>query len=89
MTKTFKTLFVGLVFLYLYAPIAVLVVNSFNASRFSTIWGGWSLKWYAELFGDVTPDTEKTLKVKLHYWRDGVVKHREFPQDSALDLTGK
>jgi len=44
---------------------------------------------YAELFGEVAPGVEKTLKVKLHYWRDGVVKHLEFPQDSALDLTGK
>ena len=41
---------------------------------------------YAELFGDAATGGEKTLKVKLHYWRDGVVKYREFPQDSALDL---
>jgi len=39
---------------------------------------------YAELFG-----AEDTLKVNLHYWRDGVVKYIEFPQDSALDLTGR
>ena len=44
---------------------------------------------YAELFGDVAPGEEKTLKVKLHYWRDCVVKFVEFPQDSALDLTGE
>ena len=42
---------------------------------------------YAELFGDVAPGAEKTLKVKLHYWRDGAVKYLEFPRDSALDLT--
>ena len=44
---------------------------------------------YAELFGDMPPGAEKTLKVKLHYWRDGVVKYLEFPQDSPLDLTGR
>jgi hypothetical protein len=44
---------------------------------------------YAELFGEVAPGAEKTLKVKLHYWRDGVVKYLEFPQDAALDLTGR
>ena len=44
---------------------------------------------YAELFGDVAPGAKKTLKVKLHYWRDGVVKYLELPQDSALDLTGR
>jgi len=44
---------------------------------------------YAELFGEAAPGGEKTLKVKLHYWRDGVVKYVEFPQDSAFDLTGR
>src|SRR5258707_15089198 len=40
----------GLAFLYL--PIVILVINSFNASRLVTVWGGWSLRWYAELFND-------------------------------------
>ena len=44
---------------------------------------------YAALFGEVSPGKEKTLKVKVHYWRDGVVKYLEFPQDLDLDLTGK
>ena len=41
-----------LVLLFLYIPIAVLMVNSFNASRFGTIWGGFSFKWYGALFRD-------------------------------------
>ena len=32
---------------FLYAPIVILVVYSFNASRLVTVWGGWSLRWYA------------------------------------------
>lgn len=40
----------GLAFLYL--PIVVLVIYSFNASRLVTVWGGWSLRWYAELAND-------------------------------------
>jgi putrescine transport system permease protein len=40
----------GLAFLYL--PIAVLVVYSFNASRLVTIWGGWSTRWYVALLND-------------------------------------
>ena len=40
----------GLGFLYL--PIAVLVIYSFNASRLVTVWGGWSTHWYAELIND-------------------------------------
>jgi len=40
----------GLAFLYL--PIAILVIYSFNGSRLVTIWGGWSLRWYAALLAD-------------------------------------
>jgi putrescine transport system permease protein len=40
----------GLAFLYL--PIAILVVYSFNASRLVTVWGGWSTRWYAALLDD-------------------------------------
>jgi putrescine transport system permease protein len=44
------SLALGLVFLYL--PIAILVIYSFNASRLVTVWGGWSLAWYRELLAD-------------------------------------
>ena len=40
----------GLAFLYL--PIVILVIYSFNASRLVTVWGGWSLRWYDEFFND-------------------------------------
>jgi putrescine transport system permease protein len=40
----------GLAFLYL--PIAILVIYSFNASRLVTVWGGWSVRWYVELWHD-------------------------------------
>jgi putrescine transport system permease protein len=43
-------LVLGLAFLYI--PIAVLVIYSFNASRLVAVWGGWSTRWYAELFND-------------------------------------
>lgn len=45
-------LFIGLIFLFLYAPIAVLIVFSFNASKSRTVWAGFTLDWYAELFSD-------------------------------------
>ena len=44
------SLALGLVFFYL--PIVILVIYSFNASRLVTVWGGWSLRWYHEFFGD-------------------------------------
>jgi len=37
---------------FLYAPIVVLVVYSFNASRLVTVWAGWSTRWYGELLRD-------------------------------------
>jgi putrescine transport system permease protein len=40
----------GLAFLYL--PIAILVIYSFNESRLVTVWAGWSLRWYRELLND-------------------------------------
>jgi putrescine transport system permease protein len=40
----------GLAFLYL--PIVILVIYSFNASRLVTVWGGWSVRWYVELGHD-------------------------------------
>ena len=37
---------------FLYLPILILVIYSFNASRLVTVWGGWSLRWYREFFND-------------------------------------
>ena len=41
-----------LVFLFLYLPIAVLIIFSFNDSKSRTVWSGFSLHWYQELFHD-------------------------------------
>ncbi len=32
--------------LFIYAPMLILVIYSFNASKLVTVWGGWSIKWY-------------------------------------------
>jgi spermidine/putrescine transport system permease protein len=42
----------ALVYLFLYTPIIVLIVLSFNASRFSTIWAGFTWRWYVVAFRD-------------------------------------
>ena len=47
---TRTALVLGLAFLY--APILVLVVFSFNASALVTVWGGFSTRWYEVLFSD-------------------------------------
>ena len=49
-TLNIATLALGLAFLYM--PIVILIIYSFNASRLVTVWGGWSLRWYREFFGD-------------------------------------
>lgn len=41
-----------LVYIFLYGPIAILVIFSFNQSRTLSTWGGFSLHWYAELWKD-------------------------------------
>ncbi|MDR0898009.1 MAG: ABC transporter permease [Oscillospiraceae bacterium] len=52
MVKTLRKTYLLLVLIFLYAPIVVLVVYSFNASETRAIWGGLSLRWYVELFQD-------------------------------------
>jgi len=42
--------FMLLVFLFLYLPIFVLIVFSFNASKSRSVWSGFTLDWYKELF---------------------------------------
>ena len=49
MKKTFRNLFMFVVFAYLYIPIIILVVNSFNADRY-----GFSWNWYERLFNNDT-----------------------------------
>ena len=43
-------LFSLLVYIFLYAPIVLLIVFSFNATKSNRVWGGFSLDWYVELF---------------------------------------
>ena len=47
-------LFLALVFLFLYAPIFVLIVFSFNDSKSNAVWGGFTLDWYRELLHNST-----------------------------------
>ncbi len=58
--KILKKAYVGLVFLFLYAPIFLLMLFSFNNSRSRGQWGGFTLKWYGELFNDAS--TMEALK---------------------------
>lgn len=50
MKKFFSRFYIILIFIFLYAPIVTLMVLSFNASKSRAKWGGFTTKWYSELF---------------------------------------
>ncbi|WP_217515553.1 spermidine/putrescine ABC transporter permease PotC [Vibrio metschnikovii] len=52
MGKTVRFSFMSLVYLFLYLPIVVLIVNSFNDNRFGIRWGGFTTKWYHALINN-------------------------------------
>ncbi len=50
--KTLSRFYNGLIFLFLYAPIAVLILFSFNSSKSRVKWSGFSTEWYEKLLGN-------------------------------------
>jgi len=48
--SAFNLVSLTLGFAFLYLPILILVLYSFNAGRSVAVWGGWSTKWYASVF---------------------------------------
>ena len=54
MAHVLKKIYIALIFIFLYAPMAVLIVLSFNASKSRSKWGGFTLQWYAKLFSDAS-----------------------------------
>lgn len=52
MSKFLSRTYIFLVFLFLYAPILLLIFFSFNSSNSNVVFDGFSLRWYEELFND-------------------------------------
>lgn len=50
MRNLLRKLYICLIFLFLYAPILTLIVLSFNASKTRAKWGGFTFKWYLQMF---------------------------------------
>ena len=50
--NAFMKCYLAFIMLFLYAPILVLIVLSFNDSRSRVTWGGFTLRWYATLFSN-------------------------------------
>ena len=55
-------------FVFLYAPILSLIVYSFNESRLVTVWSGFSVKWYGELFRDQQMMSAAWVSVQVAFW---------------------
>ncbi len=52
MVKFLKYFYISCVYLFLYVPLLVTIVFSFNDSAFAETWNGFTVKWYASLFND-------------------------------------
>ncbi|MCL2405930.1 MAG: ABC transporter permease [Defluviitaleaceae bacterium] len=60
MMAVLKRLYMGLILFFMYAPIAVLIIFSFNASRSRGTWEGFTLDWYIRLLND--QHTQRALR---------------------------
>jgi spermidine/putrescine transport system permease protein len=50
--NTLRSSYLGFILAVLYLPIAILIVNSFNAARYGNRWGGFTFQWYEKLFAN-------------------------------------
>ncbi len=57
MKKSIGNIFIGLMYVLLYAPLLIIVFFSFNSARSTSVFAGFSLKWYRELFSSSTTMT--------------------------------
>ena len=66
-SKTIGNILIALVYIFMYAPIAVMIFFSFNQSKSTSVFTGFSLYWYGELFsrGDVIEALRNTLILAL------------------------
>lgn len=63
MKRGLDKIYLLLLFIFLYAPVLVLIVFSFNAARSRAIWGGFTFDWYIKLFHN--EDILRALEVTL------------------------
>jgi len=64
-TSAFNIVSVALGLAFLYLPIVILIVYSFNASRLVTVWGGWSLAWYRALMHDEAMQQAASISLRV------------------------
>lgn len=64
----FSKLMLVLGLLFIYLPMLILVIYSFNASKLVTVWGGWSVKWYVGLLDNtqLMGSVMRSLEIALY-----------------------
>ena len=67
MTKNLRRIYMALIYLFLYAPIFVLIIYSFNEGKTRGMWTGFSLEWYQSLFSnrEILAALRNTITVAL------------------------
>ena len=65
--KSAEKIYIALIVLFMYAPIVTLMVLSFNNSKTRAKWGGFTIKWYVELFDNqaILQALSNTLAIAL------------------------
>jgi spermidine/putrescine transport system permease protein len=66
------TWFAAAIFLFLYLPIFILIVYSFNANRVVGVWSGFSLRWYVELFQDEAIASALRVSLWVAIWSTAI-----------------
>ncbi len=80
-------LILGLIFLYL--PMFILVLYSFNASRLVTVWAGFSTQWYVELFQDEQLMGAVWISLRIAFYTASMAVILGTVSAFALDRFGK
>jgi len=63
----FLTIMLAIGLAFFYVPILLLVIYSFNDSRLVAVWGGWSVRWYVELFQSEEVWDAVTLSLQIAF----------------------
>jgi putrescine transport system permease protein len=63
--SSFNLAAIGIGIAFLYLPIVILVIYSFNASRLVAVWGGWTTHWYADLINDAPLLDSAFISIRL------------------------
>jgi len=66
--KSFSQIMLYLGLLFIYVPMIILIVYSFNSSKLVTVWAGWSIKWYVHLFDNAQLISSVVRSLKIAFY---------------------